>query len=56
MADLKDIKNKIAKGLAKTPQKEGESIADYEKRLNKKYPGVTKEIKKTKFISKACYV
>ena len=36
MADLKELKARLEKALEETPQKEGESRADWDKRLNKK--------------------
>ena len=44
--DLKKLKGRIEKALEETPQKEGESGADWDKRLNKKYSSLNKEVKK----------
>lgn len=46
MADLPQLRFRVEKALEETPQKEGESTADYEKRLNKKYSRLHREVKK----------
>ena len=46
MADLKELKARIDEALEETPQKEGESRTDWDKRLNKKYSSLNKEVKK----------
>ena len=53
MADLKKLKARIDKALEETPQKEGESRTDYDKRLNKKYSSLNKAVKKLSLSQKA---
>ena len=52
MADLKELKARIDEALEETPQKEGESRADWDKRLNKKYSSLNKEVKKLSLSAK----